>query len=234
VNIPASGEYLFLTDLRQYARLLVDGQLMFVRQPSDAYPSQGRIYLNAGPHTIMLEYSEAEKLPDPPIQCIPVSPMQQVVSRPSGRLVDLARNKPATASSQYNAVYAPSAANNGILVNAASGWAPTDNDQENWWQVDLGNPYRISKIELIARQYSDQPWTRRNFEVRAANDPKMRNYVVLGEQGNNPFSYSGTSGTWEAEVTDPTPYRYIRATKTLKDMACYAFYIGQLRVWGYE
>ena len=232
VNIPTIGEYLFSTDLRQYARLFVNGQLVFVRQPSDPYPSQGRIYLNAGPSSFILEYFEAERLPDPPLRCFPAS-VTQPVTRPSTKLVDLARNKPASSSSDYPG-YPASNGNNGVLVNAASGWAPTNEDPECWWQVDLGNAYRIAKIELIARQYADQDWTRRNFEVRAANDPKMRNYVVLGEQGNSPFPYRGSSGTWECEVTDPTPYRYIRATKTLKDSPYYAFYIGQLRVWGYE
>ena len=139
---------------------------------------------------------------------------------------NLALGRPASASSQWSdacaAAYANDSSDN--ASGGCGGWSPSSADAQPWWQVDLGNAYRISTLELVTRQNCcDAPETRQNFEVRASNDPSFASYVVLGTQGATALPFKAT---WSRAVTDTNGYRYIRATKTGY------FFIAELRVFG--
>ena len=139
---------------------------------------------------------------------------------------NLALSRPASASSQWSDACPAAKANNGStdVSDSCGGWSPSSTDGQPWLQIDLGSPKRISALELVTRQNCcDQPETRQNFQIRASNDPSFATYVVLGSQGATALPFKAT---WTKAVTDPTGYRYIRATK-----AGY-FFIAELKVFG--
>lgn len=139
-------------------------------------------------------------------------------------LIDVAAGKPAYGSSQYSADYPPQRANDGGSA-ASGGWSPTGEDRRPFWQVDLGQPTSLNAIQLVSRQDGDQPETRRNFQIWASNNPDMSHgHVVLGgldgEAGPN-------KGIFNLQVLDPTPYRYVRAVKTVDEY----FFIAKLHAY---
>ncbi|MCS6848943.1 MAG: chitobiase/beta-hexosaminidase C-terminal domain-containing protein [Anaerolineae bacterium] len=125
---------------------------------------------------------------------------------------------------QGNDIYAPARAFDGITYSWV-GWAPAVGDRRPWLQVDLGAPARIRYIELYTRAYLDDPAARRNFEIRASNDPTFATFVVLAAQGSTSLPHEAV---FEAEVTNAGTYRYIRAAKTADE----SFFVTELRVLG--
>ncbi|MBB6731851.1 discoidin domain-containing protein [Cohnella zeiphila] len=141
---------------------------------------------------------------------------------------ELAGGRTATASSTYAGAggFGPSAAVDG---NAGTGWAPAGEtgSPNHWWQVDLGAARTISQVDLVTRQDVDQPSTRRNFEVRASNDPNFGTYAVLAGQTASSLPYQST---WITPVYDNAmPYRYIRIVKTVNEY----FFLSEVKVFGY-
>lgn len=144
----------------------------------------------------------------------------QVVQGLNETMANKAFGRSASASSVYAAGYEAGRGNDGL----ASGWSPTGADTSPWWQVDLGAPTGIGQVRLVSRQDVDQPETRRNFEVRASNDPSFGSYTVLGGQGNTSF---GHQATWSLNVGDRTAYRYIRVAKTVNEY----FWVTELEIY---
>lgn len=139
---------------------------------------------------------------------------------------NLALNRPATASSQWADICAAAKANNGSddSNDSCGGWSPTGADTQPWWQVDLGQAYTLTTLELVTRQNCcDEPATRQNFEIRASNDPSFASSVVLGSQGSTSLPFKAI---WTQSVSDTNGYRYVRATKSGY------FFIAELRVFG--
>lgn len=113
--------------------------------------------------------------------------------------------------------YGPEKAVDGIGGQWDNGWSPvTYEGIRPWLQVDLGAASVISRVQIDDRPYDglegrpswDGP--RKNFEIRASNDPSFGSYTVLGSVGSTPYS----GFVWSQGVTDPTPYRYIRYART--------------------
>lgn len=123
--------------------------------------------------------------------------------------LNLAYNRPTTASSTFAAGYEPSQANDG---NSATGWSPTGSDAAAWWQVDLGKPYQLSQVAVVTRQNVDQPETRTNFEVRGSNDASFASYTVLSRQ--DAVDTIPYTGTLTRRIVDTNAYRYVRIAKT--------------------
>ncbi len=134
---------------------------------------------------------------------------------------NLALNRPATASSVHlwpNATDVPETANDGLL-NTADGrislWHSESNRKElEWWQVEIAQAARISGVEILFRNDNDQANTRRNFEVRASNDPTFATSVLLAAQGPTPHPFRQA---WQARVSEATTWRYVRIRKTAID-----------------
>ncbi|MCP5543225.1 MAG: discoidin domain-containing protein [Akkermansiaceae bacterium] len=123
---------------------------------------------------------------------------------------DVAHLKSASASSTLSTETPPENANDGA---DHTHWVSEDGvtDPSANWTVDLGDPHHIQEFRLIARQDSDVPEHRREFEVRASNDPGFSTYEVIGAQGSSPLAHASV---YQVEVSDEVPYRYIRVAKT--------------------
>jgi hypothetical protein len=126
--------------------------------------------------------------------------------------------------------YGPEKAVDGIGGEWDNGWSPvTFTGMSPWLQVDLGVPRLISRVQVDDRPYDglegrpawDGP--RKNFEIRASNDPNFGTYTVLGSVGA--IAYPGY--VWSHAVTNTNAYRYIRYVRT--DLG-YAF-LSELRVF---
>jgi hypothetical protein len=138
---------------------------------------------------------------------------------------NIALNKPASASSRYDAAYGPNFGNDGITSDG-NGWASASGAAADWWQVDLGSAFNINRVELVSRQNVDQPATRRNYEVRASNNADMSNYVVLATTGSTAFAHQGT---WSAAVSNSNSYRYLRVAKTIPESS----FLAEFRAYGF-
>lgn len=122
--------------------------------------------------------------------------------------VNLAAGKPTSSSSDYNPGFASSAAVDG---DPGAGWSPTSGDSSAWWQVDLEASQSLAQVSLTTRQNDNQVETRRNFEIRASNDPEFANYTVLAKRDDKTIA---DAGTYTAAVKDRGQYRYLRVVKT--------------------
>jgi len=128
----------------------------------------------------------------------------------------------ASASSSADERYPPQAA---LDTDRASAWNPNAQDTRPWIGLDMGRPTGIRRLELTLSSVELLSEARRNFAVWASNDPGMKGYVVLGEQGRTPL-HSGA--TWALELNSPKKYRYLRIVKTAKEY----FSLSSLRVFG--
>ncbi|MFN0121171.1 MAG: discoidin domain-containing protein, partial [Blastocatellia bacterium] len=133
----------------------------------------------------------------------PVSCLRQMAFAGLG---NVALNRPATASSLHmwpNATNVPTTANDGLMAMSdgrVSLWHSESNTkQREWWQVDLQQEVRIAGVEILFRTENNQTNTRRNFEVRASNDPAFASSVLLGRQGAEPHPFQRP---WQINVTD--------------------------------
>ncbi|GHE14641.1 RICIN domain-containing protein [Streptomyces alanosinicus] len=121
--------------------------------------------------------------------------------------LNLAYNKPASSSSVFGSGWS---AGNAVDNDSSTGWSPTGSDSSAWWQVDLGQAYRLGQFSLTTRQDVDQPETRGKFEVRASNDPSFGTYTVLGRQTDTlPFA-----STLTGNIDVRQKFRYVRVAKT--------------------
>ena len=134
-----------------------------------------------------------------------------------GRDPNVAKGKPAVASSVWGTGFEAAKANDGDIN---TGWAAASGPP-SFWLVDLGQPYTLSQIQLATRQDLDQPTTRQGFSVWLSNNADMSlGHVVAARQGAVPLPHQGSFIT---RITDPTPYRYVAITDTtfLADVAVY-------------
>lgn len=79
-----------------------------------------------------------------------------------------------------------------------------------WWQVDLGEPYEIDRIEIDDREDVDQAVTRRSFEILGSNDPTFETYTVLAVQGPEAYPHRSTAKYY---VDSEEAFRYVRIRK---------------------
>ncbi|MCX5425549.1 RICIN domain-containing protein [Streptomyces sp. NBC_00078] len=121
--------------------------------------------------------------------------------------INLAYNKPASSSSVNGSAWGPAKADDN---DSATGWSPTGSDTSAWWQVDLGQAYRLGQFSLTTRQDLDQPETRGNFEIRGSNDPSFGTYTVLGRQ----TSTLPLASTLTGSIDVRQKFRYVRVAKT--------------------
>ncbi len=122
--------------------------------------------------------------------------------------VDAADAKPASSSTEADPSHQAPAAND---TNPDTSWSSDPGDTSAHWQVDLQNDYRIQRVELTTRQDADNEPERKNFEIRASQDPSFATFDVLASQGATPLDHAST---WTADVSNPTAFRYIRIAKT--------------------
>lgn len=128
---------------------------------------------------------------------------------------NVALGKLPQATSEY-AGYPASLATDGSIN---TGWSPTASDQPSRLFVDLGQSTTLTNIQLVTRQDLDQPETRRNFIIRAANAADFSDAVNVCGVGSSGLAFQAT-------LTCPVQgsFRYIAASKTAQEY----FYIAEL------
>ncbi|GAQ86749.1 hypothetical protein KFL_003090060 [Klebsormidium nitens] len=138
---------------------------------------------------------------------------------------NLAFGARASASSEFSDGTPASAALDGSVATL---WASAAEDPAGpWWQVDLGGPCHVTRIELTARQDEGQDLARTNFEVRGSDVADNSDFAVLGGLTGPPFE---DKGTWQSVLADGTKCRYLRVVKL--DGAHFNFV--QFRAFGYK
>ena len=134
---------------------------------------------------------------------------------------DLAHGKFASAAKDWThkQTYISTAAVDGNVKTgySAEGLGP------HWWQVDLGEPWRIHRIEIDDRIDVDNKVARSNFEILGSNDPGFNTYTVLGKQGAEPYAHNSTAIYY---VENEDEFRYVRIRKT--DVSY--LYLAEVRV----
>lgn len=128
---------------------------------------------------------------------------------------NLAADKPTTSSGETTAY--PSS--NVVDVNKRTIWSQSGSVSPGWVQIDLLKPYRIDRIEIVARQDMDQPSARANFEIQASNDPDFGKFVVLASKGSEAYEHKGTCVLYSDNENE---YRYVRVKKSDKQYFVFA------------
>ncbi len=131
---------------------------------------------------------------------------------------NIAAGKPVTASSYINLYYLPTKA---LDNNDAWGWSP-EGLGPHWWQVDLGEPMEIDRVEVDDRKDADQPGIRSGFEVVGSNDPTFDTYTVIGVQ----TSEYPRLGTAVIRSRTDEKFRYVRIRKNNVDY----LYLNNVRI----
>jgi len=125
---------------------------------------------------------------------------------------NIARYGTASASTAWSTQYSAEKGNDNLGTTL---WGSAESDTAAWWQVDLGSAFRITRVQVQARQDAvDKSISRRNFEVRGSNNSDGSDYTVLATKDATAFAYKGT---WQAEVAEPAAFRYLRVAKTDTD-----------------
>lgn len=134
---------------------------------------------------------------------------------------DLAHGKFASAAKDWThkQTYISTAAVDGNVKTgySAEGLGP------HWWQVDLGESWRIHRIEIDDRIDVDNKVARSNFEILGSNDPNFNTYTILGKQGAEPYTHNSTATYY---VESEEEFRYVRIRKT--DVSY--LYLAEVRV----
>lgn len=149
----------------------------------------------------------------------------QKIMENAGRMTNRALNKNTIPISTYDANYTANRAVDGTTEDP--GWSPKIvSGVKYWWIVDLGEPYRIKKVEIVSRLGTiDQPQARRNFEVWGSNDPDMsKGHDILTGLDSYGFAHQGT---WSSAIQSTAKYRYIAIVKTAAEY----LYLNEVRVF---
>lgn len=135
-------------------------------------------------------------------------------------LVNVARFQMAVASTEANG-HGADLANDGINDNSThTWWKSADGDAKAYWQVDLGLPYKLTKIELEARIDANAE-ERTNIRILASETESFKEPVelsVITEDYGEMFSL---------DVTKKVRYRFLRVEKT----DAKALSIGEIRAF---
>jgi len=142
-------------------------------------------------------------------------------------LKNIALGKPVTSSDGDNTSKDHPPSN--VVDGSAShmkGWdCQSSGSTRPWVQIDLENEYIITRIEYVDRTEFDWIGYRNNFEFQVSNDPDFATYKVLGGVGPEGFE---DDTTWGLDVSDETPYRYVRFQRTSTEY----IYVVEIRVFG--
>ncbi len=157
---------------------------------------------------------------------VPVKLSEEELPEALEERVNIALNKPATASSYLELApgYNPYKAVNGVFTDD---WLTEETNENAWWQVDLEKQYKLTEIGLVFRTTANQEKTRSNFEVLASNDESFNTYTKL-------YDSAGTTVGFKEELSIPIDnderFRYIRVRKTARE----AMGIAECRVYSEE
>ena len=121
--------------------------------------------------------------------------------------LNIAQGKQTYATSAYSSSYV---ADHAVDGNANTSFVVKNWGNQEYFQLDLGQSYSLNKVQIVPRVLIDD-WERKGFVVLASNDAAFAKYRTIGEVGSEAF---GEGQIWSAQVTNPTPFRYLRVHKT--------------------
>ncbi|MDZ7268026.1 MAG: discoidin domain-containing protein [candidate division KSB1 bacterium] len=134
---------------------------------------------------------------------------------PSGN-TNLARNKPATASSYSSSKYAPEKANDGSTSSSWSSAKLGSSNQTQWWRVDLQAVQTVARVVI---KWNGKYFAK-NYQVQMSSDGVTWSTVYTdnaGNGGNDDFSFS------------PVSARYLRLYQTKPNKSYYR--VNELEVY---
>ncbi len=138
---------------------------------------------------------------------------------------NIALGKPVTADSEYGlGGMGPELANDGDIYTT---WSQGYSGINSFWQVDLLQPYFISKVIVHARWDMDNDTSRRNFEIQLSNDVNFGEYETVYSMGEEGFPYHESLSV---NVSASQAYRYLR----LQKMDGEYFTLGEVEVYEME
>jgi hypothetical protein len=89
-------------------------------------------------------------------------------------------------------------------------WRSAPEDANPYWQIDLGEPTALYRLQLAFAQDSDQAEERRSFEIIASNDPDFTAFETIGQVDGDGIAYKSF---YSVKPEDSPEYRYIRIAK---------------------
>ncbi len=123
-------------------------------------------------------------------------------------LINVVTNRTSEASSEAEG-HESAYANDGINDNADyTYWQSTEEDENPYWQVDLGVAYQIRKIVFEPRKEAPEA-EKSSFEIIGSNDKSFTDYSVLYQRKD---MVEGEA--LEENIAAKDLYRYIRIRKT--------------------
>jgi hypothetical protein len=141
---------------------------------------------------------------------------------------NLAYGKPAAASSAFGPNYPASQANNERIATPGNGpysmpFASAANGPA-WWQVDLGAPHPLSKIQILFRQDGvDDPAERQDLQIWVSNQADVsQGHTIACAVGPTPLPYESSYSC----SAPPGTWRYVEVVKPSH------LVLGQVRVFG--
>ncbi len=132
---------------------------------------------------------------------------------------DLAKGKPATASSTQSPDHGPGAAVDG---NPATRWCADGDSAPQWWQVDLGKPQDLTGIRIVW----EQDGVNYRYKVEGSEDGKS--WTMLSDQTNSDGRDQDRTHEFLARGV-----RHVRITATKLQAGAWAS-IFEVQVFGTE
>jgi len=171
-------------------------------------PTASHTYTSAGTYTARLKVTDNDGLKAFDAAAVTVGVVEPEV------LVSL--RKPATASSIGGAAL-PSYANDGDIADGTRVWdAGTDNAGE-WWQVDLGKIYDISRVTVYAWAVNGHDWYSR-FHIDVSTTGAFAGEQVTVATEANWDLTRGPRGWVSYPIASVAAGRYVRVTADMAQM----------------
>ena len=119
--------------------------------------------------------------------------------------------------------------------NISSSWSASQAGKLNWICLELDGMYSVDKVQLLPVYGTNDPESRRCFEIQVSNDPAFGTYNVIGGQNEVPFAYNASPqtkttplayNTWDLYGDGSNGYKYLRVVGTKLS-------ISELRLYGH-
>ena len=134
--------------------------------------------------------------------------------------VNLALNKPASASSVENDEHSARQANDG---DPATCWRADDEPEggPEWWQVDLQQPLDLSGCQIC------WPYDGKNYRCKVEGSADRKNWSILSDQTKT----ASRSQVQDLKFENARQIRYLKVTVTGFEEGCWAS-ICEVKVYG--
>ena len=103
--------------------------------------------------------------------------------------------------------------------NISSSWSVSQAGKLNWICLELDGMYAVDKLQILPVYGTNDPESRRCFEVQVSNDHTFATYNVIGGQNEVPFAYNASPqtkttplayNTWDIYGDGSEGFKYLR------------------------